>query len=152
MPDGGVAIGDHIRPTEAARDSRVPDGVYRVVGTSEDALTLLLAGDAAGRRVHTGEVGTVARGDLDAFEPAENPDVSRPLATRVISQFDGLRWSLWLLGQSVRSRPVPGAIAIALLLVGAFGGGILLVSETALTGLVLLGTLLLIYLARKGPT
>lgn len=152
MTDGGVAIGDHIRPTEAGCDSCVPDGVYRVVGTDDDSVTLLLVGDVAGRRVHTGEVVTVARGDLDAFEPAENPDASRPLATRVISQFDGLRWSLWLLGQSVWSRPVPGAIAIALLLVGAFGGGILPVSETALTGPVLLGTLLLIYLARKGPT
>ncbi len=30
MADGSVAVGDHVRPTEAGRDSRVPAGVYRV--------------------------------------------------------------------------------------------------------------------------
>ncbi|MDQ2074020.1 hypothetical protein RBH20_15900 [Haloarcula sp. H-GB4] len=151
MTDGGVAIGDHVRPTEAGRDSHVPAGVYRVVGTDGDAVTLLLVGDAAGRRVHTGEVVTVALESLAAFEPAENPDASRSFATRILSQLAGLRWSLRLLWRSIRSRPIPGTTAITLLLVGAFGEGIVPVSETVLTGLFLLGTLLLAYLGRVGP-
>jgi hypothetical protein len=151
MTDGGVAVGDHVRPTETGLESRVPDGVYRVVGTDEDAVTLLAVGDAVGRRVHTGEVVTVALESLAAFEPAENPDASRSFATRITSQLEGLRWSLWLLWRSIRSRPIPGTTAITLLLVGAFGEGIVPVSEPVLTGLFLLGTLLLVYLGRVGP-
>ena len=151
MTDGGVAVGDHVRPTEAGRESRVPDGVYRVVGTDEDSVTLLVVGDAAGHRVHTGEVVTVALETLTGFEPAENPDANRSLTTRVIAQLDGLRWSLWLLWRSIRSRPLPGTTAITLLLIGAFGEGIVPVSESVLTGLFLLGTLLLVYLGRVGP-
>ena len=151
MADDGVAVGDHVQPTEPGRDSRLPDGVYRVVGTDDDSVTLLVVGDAAGRRVHTGEVVTVARGDLYTFESAENPDANRSLITRVISQLTGLRWSLWLLWRSIRTRPIPGTAAITLLFVGAFGEGILPVSETVLTGLFLLGMLLLVYLSRAGP-
>ncbi|AAV47650.1 unknown [Haloarcula marismortui ATCC 43049] len=151
MADGSVAVGDHVRPTEAGRDSRVPAGVYRVVGTDEDAVTLLVVGDAAGRRVHTGEIVTVACEELDTFELAENPDASRSLATRILSQLAGLRWSLWLFWRSIRSKPISGTTAITLLLVGTFGEGILPVSETVLTVLVLLGTLLLVYLGRAGP-
>ncbi|EMA34976.1 hypothetical protein [Haloarcula japonica] len=151
MTDGGVDPGNHVRPTAAGPDSRVPDGVYRIVGTDDDSVTLLLVGDAAGRRVHTGEVVTVARGDLDTLEPAENPDARRSFATRIISQLDGLQWSLWLRWHSIRSRPVPGMAAITLLLVGAFGEGILPVSERVLTGLFLLGALLLFSLGRAVP-
>jgi len=151
MIDGGVAVGDHVRPTENGRDSRVPDGVYRVVGTSEGAVTLLLVGDAAGRRVYTGEVTTVSREALDSFETAANPDANRALAVRVIDRLDGIRWSLWALRRSVRTRPVPGAIAIVLLLVGVFGEGIVPLSAPALTALTLLGALLLVYLGRTGP-
>ncbi|NLV12855.1 hypothetical protein [Haloarcula argentinensis] len=151
MADSGVDLGTHVRPTEADCDSRVPDGVYRVVGADEDSVTLLLVADAAGRRVHTGEVVTVARRGLDTFEPAENPDARRSLATRILSQLDGLRWSLRLLWRSSRTRPISDTAAITLLLVGAFGEGILAVSETVLTGLVLLGALLLLALSRIGP-
>ncbi len=57
-------------------------------------MTLLVVGDAAGRRVHTGEIVTVACEELDTFELAENPDASRSLATRILSQLAGIRWSL----------------------------------------------------------
>ncbi|GGK60455.1 hypothetical protein [Haloarcula sebkhae] len=151
MVDGGVAVGDHVRPAEVGRESRVPDGIYRVVGADDDSVTLLLVGDAAGHRVHTGEVVTVALEALAAFESAKNPDANRSLVTHAISQLDGLRWSLWLLWRSIRTRPLPGTAAITLLLVGAFGEWILPVSETVLTGFFLLGALLLFSLGRAGP-
>ncbi|MFY4811134.1 hypothetical protein ACOJIV_00285 [Haloarcula sp. AONF1] len=151
MADSGVDPGTHVRLTEAGPDSRITDGVYRVVGADEDSVTLLLVADAAGRRVHTGEVVTVARRGLDTFEPAENPDARRSLVTHAISQLDGLRWSLRLLWRSIRTRPLPGTAAITLLLVGVFGEWILPVSETVLTGFFLLGALLLFSLGRAGP-
>ncbi|GGM35867.1 hypothetical protein [Haloarcula argentinensis] len=92
-----------------------------------------------------------AREDLGTFELAENPDARRSFPTRILSQLDGLRWSLWLLWRSIRSRPIPATAAITILLVGAFGGAILPVSGTVLTGLVLLGALLLLAFGRAGP-
>ncbi|EMA21022.1 hypothetical protein [Haloarcula argentinensis] len=92
-----------------------------------------------------------AREDLGTFELAENPDARRSFPTRILSQLDGLRWSLWLLWRSIRTRPISGTAAITLLLVGAFGEGILPVSETVLTGLFLLWTLLLLAFGRAGP-
>lgn len=120
MIDGGVAIGDHVRPVKPSRDG------------------------------HTGEIATGARADLDAFESAEKPETNSSLATLSITRLTGRRWSLWLLGRSIRSRPIPSAVAIAFLLVGTFGEGHVPLSETALTGLVLVGLLLLVYLGRTG--
>jgi hypothetical protein len=42
-------------------------------------------------------------------------------------------------------------VAVALLVVGVFGERVVPLSETALTGLTLLGALLLAYLGRAGP-
>ncbi|MFB6224580.1 MAG: hypothetical protein ABEH86_13030 [Haloarcula sp.] len=106
MGDSSVAVGEHVRPTGTDRDSSVPDGIYRVVGTTENSVTPLLVGDSTGRRIHTGDVVTVHCADLDTFESAENPDQSRSLGALIMSQLDGLRWSLWLLGRSVLSRLV----------------------------------------------
>ncbi|WP_226005891.1 hypothetical protein [Natrinema salinisoli] len=65
-----LAMRDHCRPI--AGD--YPDGIYRVVGTGEDTVTLFRVGDAEGRRVNTGEIVTVRDREFEAFEPAENPD------------------------------------------------------------------------------
>ncbi|WP_254523410.1 hypothetical protein [Natrinema caseinilyticum] len=72
-----LSIRDHVRPIEADR----PDGIYRVVGTSREAVTLLRVGDADGRRVSTGEIVTVSADDLEGFDRAENPDGNRPLTS-----------------------------------------------------------------------
>jgi len=89
--ENAVAVSDHLRPTgDGPVDRNLPPGVYRVVGTPEDGVTLLRVADADGRRVHTGEVHTVTLSDLDDFEPAENPDENRSLASSVVGQLDGL--------------------------------------------------------------
>ncbi|MCU4801834.1 hypothetical protein OB920_15755 [Halobacteria archaeon HArc-gm2] len=89
----GVAVSDHVRPSgdgPVDADRSLPPGVYRVVGTPENAVTLLRVADADGRRVHTGEVHRVPRTDLDEFEVAANPDENRSLASSVVGQLDGL--------------------------------------------------------------
>jgi len=62
---------DHVR---AGPDGPVPEGVYRVVGTGGDGVTLLQVADERGRRVHSGPVERVERETLAALDPAENPD------------------------------------------------------------------------------
>jgi hypothetical protein len=61
---------DHYRADE---DAPVAPGVYRVVGGDDDAVTLLRVGED-GRRVHSGVVARVAREDLSALDPADDPD------------------------------------------------------------------------------
>jgi hypothetical protein len=57
----------------AGEDAPVEPGVYRVVG-EEDATVTLLRVAADGRRVHDGVVVHRDRTDLDALDPAGNPD------------------------------------------------------------------------------
>ena len=56
----------------SASDTDYPDGIYRVVGTGEESVTLLQVGDADGQRVNTGKTITVSYNDLSNFESAEN--------------------------------------------------------------------------------
>jgi len=61
----------HVRATDGAG---VEAGVYRVVGTSPDSVTLLRVTDGDGRRRNTGHVVTVSRSRFATdFEPAANP-------------------------------------------------------------------------------
>ncbi|QLK25614.1 hypothetical protein HYG81_16250 [Natrinema zhouii] len=137
-----LTIRDHVRPT----DGDYPDGIYRVVGTSEGAVTLLRVGDADGRRVNTGEIVTVSVGDLEAFEPAENPDGNRPFGATVASQLEMGYWSLRVFGQQLAAHPFPTAIAGLLVLAGVAGERITLLPEPALTALILAGSLGLAYI------
>jgi hypothetical protein len=73
--DDRPAVSDHYRASDGT--AGVDNGVYRVVGTADETVTLLRVGDADGRRVHTGEIETVEPDALTAFEPAENPDGNR---------------------------------------------------------------------------
>lgn len=86
---------DHLRPTDATYEA----GVYRVVGTDDDAVTLLRVGDADGRRVTTGQVRRVPVGDLEGFEPAPNPDGSHSLLDSISSIPVTLSWSLVAFGR-----------------------------------------------------
>jgi len=60
---------DHYRPAGAD----YPDDVYRVVGTG-DPVVLVVVADADGNRINSGTVVRVSADELDGFEPAENPD------------------------------------------------------------------------------
>lgn len=62
---------DHFRTTPTADED---PGIYRVVGTSESAVTLLRVADADGTRRATGVLCRVPLTTLDGdFEPAANP-------------------------------------------------------------------------------
>jgi len=87
----GVAVTDpapydHYRPPDA---SEIPDGVYRVVGRPDDAVTLLAVADADGRRVHAGRLVRVPAVRVAAdFAPAPTPDAGLDVGGIV----DWLRW------------------------------------------------------------
>ncbi|MFC6769633.1 hypothetical protein [Natrinema soli] len=132
-----LAVRDHVRPT----DDDYPDGIYRVVGTNEGAVTLLRVGDADGRRVNTGEIVTVSDDDLEGFAPAENPDGNRPLGATVASNVKMGYWSLRAFGQQLVARPLPVAVAVVLVLVGFVGEGVAPVPEVVLTVAVIAGSL-----------
>ncbi|SFR85562.1 hypothetical protein SAMN05216559_0107 [Halomicrobium zhouii] len=144
-----VAVSDHFRLSgDGPVDADLPPGVYRVVGTPEDSVTVLRVVDADGRRVHTGQIHRVPRTDLDRFEPATNPDENRSLAAAVAGQLDGLAWQGRLIGRAVAARPIPGAIALALVAAGLFGDPYLPIPELFDVLLFLAGVGLLVSLTR----
>ena len=132
-----LSMRDHVRPTTGD----YPDGIYRVVGTSDESTTLLRVGDADGRRVTTGEIVRVADGDLEAFEPAANPDGNRPLGDVAASGLEMVYWRLRAFGQQLAARPLPAAVAGALFLNGFAGEGVVPLPEVALTVSVVAGSL-----------
>jgi hypothetical protein len=69
-------IGGQYRPTDGDADA----GIYRVVGTTGETVTLLKVGDAEDRRVHTGDIESVPRTTFDAaFTSAPSPDAASKL-------------------------------------------------------------------------
>ena len=69
-------IAEQYRPTNGTADA----GVYRVVGSTEEMVTLLKVGDAEGRRVHSGEIESVPRATFDeSFTSAPDPDAASKL-------------------------------------------------------------------------
>ncbi|WP_222919541.1 hypothetical protein [Natrinema sp. SYSU A 869] len=135
------SIRDHLRPT----DSDYPDGIYRVVGTGDDTITLLQVGDADGRRVTTGEIVTVDDAELEAFEPAKNPDGNRRLGASVISSLEILYWRFRAFGQQLAAHPFPTAVAAALVAMGYAGDSIGPLSETAASVALFAGVVSLAY-------
>ncbi len=130
VPD--IAVYDHLRSTAPDADG----ATYRVVGTGADTVTLLRVSDGNGRRANTGEVVTVPRESLDAFETAENPDGNRSLGATLRSAGSAVYWSLrgaaplrlagfaLVVGGAVLSGApvaVPAPAADGLLLLGAVG-------------------------------
>ncbi|WP_299268287.1 hypothetical protein [Halorientalis sp.] len=67
----GIAPYDHYH---AGPDAPIPPGVYRVVGHTDAAVTLLLVAEETGSRRATGRIETVDRETVDSLEPAANPD------------------------------------------------------------------------------
>ncbi|QCD65783.1 hypothetical protein GBQ70_09105 [Halomicrobium sp. ZPS1] len=120
-PDG-VAVSDHVSLSEpAAIEPDAAPGVYRVVGTGSETVTLLRVADADARREHTGEVFTVDRDDLTAFEPADDPDDNRPVGQRLRDGLDTLGWQLRTFVGSLADSPRRSTLAGAVLLVGLVG-------------------------------
>lgn len=145
-----VAVSTHLRPVDReATGAGVPPGVYRVVGTVADHVTLLRVADADGRRAHTGEVHSVPRTALDSFELADDPDENRPLSAVLLSQLDAVVWQFRTLGRTVRDRPVPGSAALAFVILGLFGGSFLPIPDYADTILILVGVLWLLLLTNR---
>lgn len=85
MPDPG----DHYRRTDS-------DGiVYRVVGRTDDAVTLLRVTDEAGRRVATGEIHHVSLAEIaEQYEPTADPDAGISPVAAVRNLCQGLYWSV----------------------------------------------------------
>jgi hypothetical protein len=140
-----LGVYDHVRTTGDTPDP----GVYRVVGTAEDSVTLLRVTDADGTRRHTGTVVTVARANLSALEPAENPDGNRSVGTMIAGRLDGVYWSFRVLAGTVRERPIPGAVALAAMAVGLVGDRLVSIPEPGATVLFLGGALGLVLLSRR---
>jgi hypothetical protein len=131
------SVSDHLRAT--GTDHR--DGVYRVVGTDTDSVTLLLVGDSDGTRIVTGDIVTVARGQLDGFEPAEKPAEGRSLPARLRGMGEHLYWSLRTFVGQLARHPVPAAVALAIAAVGVLGEGIVPLPDAALSVLTVVGGL-----------
>jgi hypothetical protein len=131
------AVSDYLRPT----DADVPDGVYRVVGTT-DGVTVLRVGDADGRRVVTGEVRTVL--DATGFEAAEPPG-KRSVSARLRSFAETAYWSVRAFAASLVVHPLAALAATALLLAGTVVPDALDVPAAAGTALVFAGAFGLAY-------
>jgi hypothetical protein len=132
---------DHVRPT----DANDADGVYRVVGVTEERVVLLRVGEADGRRVHTGDLRVVDRDGLDRFEPAANPDGNRPLGAAVASTVSTAHWSLRSFGRQLAARPEPTTLAAAVVLAGLLGGHVGALPDVVAGGLAVVGSLALAY-------
>ncbi|WP_415379127.1 hypothetical protein [Halosimplex sp. TS25] len=142
-----ISVYDHLRSTD---DGPVDRGVYRVVGTDDERVTLLRVGDADGRRINTGDVLTVDRDALDAFEPADNPDGNRPAGETVSGFLGDFGWQLRAFAAGLRARPLASLAAIALVVVGHQGHRVLSVPESWLTAVYFLGVFGVVYLGARG--
>jgi hypothetical protein len=122
MAGNAPAPYDHYRLADAdVVPADATPGIYRVVGTDDESVTLLRVTDGDGRRRHTGELLTIDDETLSAFEPTENPDGNRALGATIASQLDGLVWQLRAFGQSLADRPVLSTAAGIVLAAGLVG-------------------------------
>jgi hypothetical protein len=78
VDSNAVDVGDFL---EAPANGPLTEGVYRVVGTPEDALVCLRVTED-GQRANTGELVRVSASDASALEPASEP---RPTVIGVLS-------------------------------------------------------------------
>lgn len=135
------SVYDHYRAPEPG----YTDGIYRVVGTDDEGVTLLRVGDPNGRRVNTGELIRVTHDEVDGFEEAENPDRNRSLAGALVSAPKTACWSLWSFAEEVTAHPLPSVAAFALVLTGYLGDGAVPLPDAALSVLFFVGVLGLVY-------
>jgi hypothetical protein len=136
-----VSVSDHV---QSRSDDDYPEGVYRVVGRSADAVTLLRVADPDGTRRHTGELVTVPTADLDDFVVADSPERERTPLGVLVSVSADASWSVRAFGQQLRAHPVPTALGGALVFVGLVGERLLPLPDPVQSGLLLLGCLVLV--------
>jgi hypothetical protein len=137
----GPATSEHLRSTTADH----PDGVYRVVGRTDEAVTLLRITDGDGRRAHTGQVTRVDRDALDGFEPVADPDPARPPAVAIRSALTTAYWSIRAFVGQLAATPLPTAVALGLVAFGATGDAIVPLPDAAFGVAILAGSLGLAY-------
>ena len=138
-----LSVSDHVAPADADH----PDGVYRVVGTSDGTVTLLRVADGDGRRVHTGELLRVDADALGSFERVGPPASTRSLGARAASAVEVGYWSLRAFGQQLRAHPRATVVLVAFVLVGLVGDIVspLSIPDPVFGGLLFLGSLGLAY-------
>lgn len=92
MPDD-PSPSDFVRPngnTVTDSGESVSDGIYRVVGTTPESVTLLRVGDAEGDREVTGTVLRVSRETYrESFESADEP-AGRGLLRAVVGRLTAM--------------------------------------------------------------
>lgn len=122
------------------QDSDHP-GTYRVVGVTDASVTLLHVADADGRRIHPGRTVSVSRTEYESLPTASNPDSRGSLGEMVTSLPTAIYWSLRGFSRSLASSPVRTLAALAAVVVGTFGAGLVPLPEPFLNGLYLGGIL-----------
>lgn len=123
------------------RDRDLSPGVYRVVGRTGDAVTMLRVADADHTRIHTGEVVHIDRGSLDSFSPAANPDGNYPIGGTVRRKLGMGYWSLRVFLGELRAHPVAALVAFGSLAVGVSGEAALSLPEPVSSLFVVVGAL-----------
>ena len=144
---------DHEDPGHAGSPGRADDpghedyadGVYRVVGTDDERVTLLRVADADGRRAHTGEVVRVDREALRGFEPTAEPAGRRSLQRAAASALETAYWSGRAFVREVAAHPFPSVVALAFVAVGLGGDGVVPVPDVVLGASIFVGSLALAY-------
>jgi hypothetical protein len=137
------SVFDHVSSDETDH----PDGIYRVVGTSDDGVTLLRVGDADGRRRNTGVLLTVGDDEFERFDAAGNPDGNRPAGVAVTSAAMAAYWSGRILIGRLADRPRSVVVAVALVSLGVVGNGTS-VPDPVVDILLIGGVLVLAYAGR----
>ncbi|ERH00818.1 MAG: hypothetical protein J07HN6_02447 [Halonotius sp. J07HN6] len=132
-----ASIYDHVE----VRDSDHPDGVYRVVGTTADTVTLLHVADADGRRLHSGRTVSVSHSTYEELPSASNPDDGGSITDVLTSLPATGYWAVRGSARQLAASPVRTLLAVAAVVVGAVGPRALSVSPLVLDGLLLGGIL-----------
>ena len=125
------AVSDHVE----LQDSDHPDGVYRVVGTTDETVTLLQVADADGQRVHSGYTIAVPTATYESLPAAANPDEQGLIAASLRSVPTGTYWTRRAAGRRYAEQPLLTAILVAIPVIVAVGEGVLPVQSGILDGI-----------------
>jgi hypothetical protein len=119
-------------------------GIYRVVGTTDDTVTLLHVADADGRRIHSGRIVSVSHDTYQQLPTASNPDGGGSITDLLASLPATGYWAVRGSARQLSASPLRTLLAVAAVAVGAVGPRALPVSPLVLDGLLLGGILALV--------
>ena len=125
------AVYDHVE----LQDSDHPDGVYRVVGTTDETVTLLQVADADGQRVHSGDTIAMPTAAYESLPAATNPDERGSIAATLRSVPTDTYWTRRAVGRRYAEQPLLTAILVAIPAIVAVGEGVLPVQSGILDGI-----------------